>query len=59
MAVTLGCHCMLAFTFWEPFVAMVSFIFPLFERFVLGEGGGNFTLQTYKLGTIFFSILKI
>ncbi|KAM7451827.1 Major facilitator superfamily domain-containing protein 1 [Porites harrisoni] len=22
VAVTLGCHCMLAFTFWEPFVAM-------------------------------------
>jgi len=22
VAVTLGCHCMMAFTFWEPFVAM-------------------------------------
>ena len=31
VAVTLGCHCMMAFTFWEPFVAMVSCLFSLVQ----------------------------
>ena len=33
VAATLGCHCMLAFTFWEPFVAMVCFFYNFTKFF--------------------------